>query len=378
MARDNGQHREANVIYLRGKDLRALLYGNDIIPTTIKLSRARGTVTGELLRWRQAWPTLYFTDDGGPIYRRNAFSKAVELIEKEGITHLFSSFRPWSDHLIAARLKKRFPNLYWIADFRDLPVDSVRKDIGWPAVQRRFLHNQIKLADVVTAVSEGQARQLSVFHSRVHVLRNGIFRLPPPFPTMGNTSKFTIRYTGSIYRSLQDPSPVFRVLRQLIDQGKMNPFHLRLEFFGNDPEAWRSWTSEHGLSHLSEEFPPRKLDQLLEAQQGSQINLLLTWSGPGYYGVLTAKLYDYLQAGRPILAFVNGPEDPELRDIVEGCRAGKVFHQNSCAGAIEAWLLDLYRTWTFTGGLPWLMDRSALEAYTWRAQVASLAKVLML
>jgi hypothetical protein len=89
--------------------------------------------------------------------------------------------------------------------------------------------------------------------------------------------------------------------------------------------------------------------------------LLLSWSAPNYYGVLTAKLYDYLSAGRPILALVNGPDDPELRQIVEGTRAGKVF---ATRDSVAAWLLDGYLKWRdHDQRLEWRPDLTAMTAY---------------
>lgn len=75
--------------------------------------------------------------------------------------------------------------------------------------------------------------------------------------------------------------------------------------------------------------------------------------------MLTGKLYDYLAAGRPILVLVNGPDDPELREIVEGAQAGKVFDRDSQP---TEWLLDCYRRWKESGGrLLWSSDREKLK-----------------
>ena len=88
--------------------------------------------------------------------------------------------------------------------------------------------------------------------------------------------------------------------------------------------------------------------------------LLLNWSAPDYYGVLTAKLYDYLSAGRPILALVNGPSDPELTQIVEGTRAGRVY----AGGMSPDWLLACYQQWREGGGrLPWSADLTEMAKY---------------
>jgi hypothetical protein len=89
--------------------------------------------------------------------------------------------------------------------------------------------------------------------------------------------------------------------------------------------------------------------------------LLLSWSAHNYYGVLTAKLYDYLSAGRPILVLVNGPEDPELKSIVEGTRAGRVFPNETSP---KKWLSECYQNWAEQNGrLPWSTDRETMSKY---------------
>jgi hypothetical protein len=90
--------------------------------------------------------------------------------------------------------------------------------------------------------------------------------------------------------------------------------------------------------------------------------LLLNWSAPGYYGVLTAKLWDYLATGRPVLALVNGPEDEELRSIVEGANAGAVF-ANKEQGELEKWVGEKYAYWLKNGELPWSPDVQKMTAY---------------
>jgi hypothetical protein len=71
--------------------------------------------------------------------------------------------------------------------------------------------------------------------------------------------------------------------------------------------------------------PPIAPAAAQKIQRKAQILLLLNWSAPGYYCVLTAKLGDYLAAGRPMQTLVNGSENQELKGIIEGANAGAVF-----------------------------------------------------
>ncbi len=312
------------------------------------------------LRLRQSFPLLYLTDDGGSHYRYHAYRTAVRLVEREGITTVLSSFRPWSDHLVARRLKRRFPHLYWIADFRDLHADPVRRDVWWPALQRWWAQRVLATADEVWGVSRGQVQHLQQLYSGASVRRNRLTKLPPP-TTAAVSERFTIVYTGSLYAHLQTIDPLITALNQLVAAGEMPAETIELLYRGKDDGLWTQWVAPlHPAIHRATgTFVTPATAQTL--QENAQVLLLLNWSADDYYGVLTAKLYEYLATGRPILALVNGPGDPELKEIIEGAQAGRVFASGESPGP---WLLHCYQQWWENGKrFAWSVDRGVLTAY---------------
>lgn len=313
-----------------------------------------------LLKLRQAFPFLLITDDGGPLYRRKAYQKACDLIEKHGITTVFSSFRPWSDHLVAAKLKRRFPQLKWIADFRDLPVDPVHKNVWWPALQRWWGKRVIRSADEVWVVSKGQGQQLKGWHPNISVKYNALEELPPSH-TAPLSEYFTIVYTGSLYPELRTPQKLVEILRRLLSTGAINKDMVRLIYRGKDDAYFRQFTEE--LPEVMLDIKTTVDSETAHKLQGSaQILLLLTWSAPDYYGVLTAKLWEYLATGRPILALVKGPGDPELKNIIGQANAGEVF-ADSELDTSEQWLLTAYKQWAQKGAVIGTPDLLTLEKY---------------
>ena len=80
----------------------------------------------------------------------------------------------------------------------------------------------------------------------------------------------------------------------------------------------------------------------LRIQKESHINLLLTWSHQKQKGILNAKLFEYLGAGKPIFAVVDGPLDEELKYWVEDVGNGKcVFSQEHSAAEVAKILKGL-------------------------------------
>jgi hypothetical protein len=325
-----------------------------------------------------SFPFVRYFGDGGYGYIRRSYRRAVQLIETEGITHILTSYRPWSDHLVAHQLKRRFPHLVWIADFRDFPVDPVRQDVWWPAYQRWRLRRLLQRVDVLTTVSKGVAAHFATYHDRVVVVRNGLPHLPGHFPSAPVGPLFTISYTGSLYPHLQSADLLLGVLRDLLNNGLINPAHLELRYAGKDSEVWHAWLRQHGLSHLSRDYGLLPLQEAQQLQRESQLNLLLSWSAPQYGGIMTAKLAHYLAAGRPIITLLAGPPDPELSALIEDTGAGMVYPTADPAAREQliSFLLDAYRSWAFSGALPWQANPAALRPYTWAVQMERLWQAL--
>jgi len=210
------------------------------------------------------------------------------------------------------------------------------------------------------ALSEGQREQFSAWHTNILVRRNALACLPPKGPAP-RSDRFTITYTGSLYPGLQSVSLLVQVLQGLLADGRLKTEDICLRYRGKDAETFEQWTAglPAACRDIEASIAPAAAQKM---QQASQVLLLLTWSAPGYYGVLTAKLWDYLGTGRPILALVNGPGDPELKGILEGAAAGAMFTPQE-QEALEKWLLAAYQQWSITGELSRPVQYESLRQY---------------
>lgn len=358
-----------------GRGLREWLYGNkhNVVPSAHKQRPGYGA----LVRLRETSPFDYWLGEGGPFYRKLAYRRAAQLVEQEGITHLFSSFRPWVDHQVAAQLKRRYPQLHWIADFRDLPMDPLRSPPYGMARHKRLLKERLADVDELWTVSEGLAEQFRQYHDRVRVVYGGLDKLPQA--TNWQADQFVINYSGSIYADLQLVSPLLSALERLSQQGQIDPRKILIRYAGRDRASFAGQLSKTKLGIATELHDTVSMEQAKAYQRETHINLLLSWSTEEYRGVLTAKLFDYLAAGRPILTLVNGPEDGELQTIIEESNSGKVFFEEGAttkndghgrlpaevqkkdkadsraeSSSIDDWFLSLYKEWDANNGqLKW-------------------------
>lgn len=312
-------------------------------------------------------PMHVFMGEGGLRFIRNGIKKGKQLIEEQGIDMIISSFRPSATHLIARALKKKYPHVTWIADYRDITPDPM---LSHPRLDRFMiaLHKRIlKYADEVTTVSDGLKANLSAYHDKISVIRNGFEQELINENSSTVNPFFTLTYTGIIYKESQRAQLIFAAIKELIDEGKLKLNNIQLVHAGKDIDYWRDIATEYELNDILVDKGLIPREDAIELQRASDINILLSWSSEKLMGIVTGKVYEYLAARKPILTLINGIEDQEIEDIVEGSGSGKVFyHREDQLPKIKSYLLQQYNRWKM--GDSQLNDLPLIRQYAWKQQ----------
>ena len=235
--------------------------------------------------------------------------KAGEKILRHGdIAAVVSSAPPWTCHLIARSLKRKF-GVPWIADFRDAwtfepwrPVVPAWRD----RVDSRMESSIVCEADRVTSVVEGVRDEFRAKYSNVNpekflTIPNGFEGEISASPPSKHSPRL-ILHLGSLYGGRRIDTFCEAVLR-LIDRGSLTPDSLRIEFVGGiDPSiraaAERSAATllRRGILHFRARVPFEEGQKMLR-----NADLLLVFQGSHRFSV-TAKVYEYFVTGTPILA----------------------------------------------------------------------------
>ncbi|GAA2743642.1 hypothetical protein GCM10009868_18210 [Terrabacter aerolatus] len=106
-----------------------------------------------------------------------------------------------------------------------------------------------------------------------------------------------ILYTGEIYEGKRDPRPLFEALSAL----NLGPKDVEIVFIGSTVAAVADSAQSCGVRHLVSTMPRVSRAEAARLQQESDVLLLLMWNDPREKGVYSGKIFEYVQARRPVL-----------------------------------------------------------------------------
>jgi glycosyltransferase involved in cell wall biosynthesis len=272
--------------------------------------------------------------DASVIWSLAAGRAAARLVRELGIDVVLTTSPPISVNL-AGLIAKRKTGVPWVADLRDsfLSPDRRRHVRGEARLQRRVAEQ----ADAITAATEGFAAEMRALdpHGPVTVIENGSDFDDFDGLEYRRGDRFRITHTGG-FISRRDARPFFEALKQ----AEGNPV---ARFVGGVRVIDAPLLEELDLGDRLEVIPFQPHDKTNALQRDSDaLLLLLADAGEAGRKIISAKVYEYLSAGRPILAAV--PPDGEAAALIRETGAGVVVAPTDVDGMAAA-LGDLARRW---------------------------------
>jgi glycosyltransferase involved in cell wall biosynthesis len=227
-----------------------------------------------------------------------------------------------------------------------------------------------RAADRVITVSEGLAETLKTMTSApVTVIPNGFdssllpAELPPP------SRIFTILYAGTLVPVRQDPRPVFQALAICLNRGLIPRGEVEIIFLGTKPETLNLYLKD-GFEHLPIRVVGRERHKQALALQ-TQASVLLVLAHASEKGIMTGKIFDYLAAGRPILAV---PDDRDTTaTLLRSTGAGVAKTE---VESIAQQLSDWHREWRLNPFFNLARNKAAISKYSRFVQAGDLAQEL--
>ena len=267
-----------------------------------------------------------------------AYNEAKKLVEQFNPDVVITTGPPHSTHLIGKKLKKRF-NIKWVADFRDPWTDIYYYNLlGHSSVSmyidKKYEKCVLHDADGVVSVSQNLVNLLK---SKVIADQNKPFKVipngfdPEDFTVRNapaSSDVFRITYLGTIAQQY-NPVSFFDTVRDL----KENGLPIRLRFVGLVSDEVKGVLNQFGLLPICEFFDAVNHSEVPKFLTESHALLLVIPQTEHDKGILTGKLFEYLASYRPIIAI--GPAHGDAAEIINRCRAGKMFSRDDVQGLKE-------------------------------------------
>lgn len=325
--------------------------------------------------------SLLMTPDPYTSWIPPAILRGLALVRRFDVDHLFSSAPCWTNHLVGLGLSW-LTGIPWTAHFRD-PWTSWGPASTFSAWGNRRLERMVvRRAVAVVCVTDRQTADLRRAHSdlptdKFKTIANGFdgqewedLGVEESRPARADSGAFIITYAGTIYQA-RDPLPVFRALRGLIESGEVARDRIRVELVGwwSPPHArsLRATATACGVGDCVDVIGPFTRADALRKMTDSTLLLLLAEE---LTLQIPQKTYEYLRAGRPILALTS---EGALADLLRSVGGARVVDPSDVGGIASAIQQD-YRRWREGRELS-LPDPSAVARFDRRLLAGRFAEI---
>jgi glycosyltransferase involved in cell wall biosynthesis len=271
-----------------------------------------------------------------------ALWKASRIIRKEGIQVMIVTAPPFSLFVLGNALKRRFPGVRYISDFRD---DWLRFFLGTfdfhssDAIRKqatRIEHETVNLSDVVLHVTamlskETRDRYPAQPSSKFQLVPNGYDpEIFAGFQSRPHSSpNVVITYVGTVYKTTS-PGMYFDALEALPEELRAG---IETRFVGRITNEEKALIEKRSSLVKFIGFVPQS--EAVRYMEETDF-LLVTMIDPT---AATGKLYEYLATGKPILAIA--PKGGEVDALFEETGVGWCIDPGDHAG-LQQMLRDAY------------------------------------
>jgi glycosyltransferase involved in cell wall biosynthesis len=312
-----------------------------------------------------------------------------KIISEHDIKLIYTTSLPYSSHLMALFLKKVYPDIPWVADFRDEwtnnpyildnPYNLIRTRI-----EKKMEKSVLKNADCLITNTPVMLRNFIKNNKDIADLEDKFFVIPNgydaedfSFYRMNDINKnikntrFIITYTGSFY-GRRKPDLFFKALGELILENRIDKNKILVKLIGNfKKEHMEPFLNKNNLKEIIHILPYMEHDQCILNMAASDCLLLIEGAGPGAEAFYTGKIFEYMVAGRPILAII--PQNGAAAQLIKETNTGLISDCSDISTTknnIEA----LYSSWQNNINI-YTPNMKEIEKYERNTLARKLAKV---
>ena len=313
-----------------------------------------------------------------------AIALGAELIEQHRPDVLVATGPPFGTMKAAVVLAERF-DLPLIADYRDpwtyaylwKPQSAAheRDERGW---EQRVLARAARVLVVTPTMAERMRTDYPQFADKVELLLNGYDddMLPGRLRPATSNRRMTIAHVGSIV-DIRQPTLLLEAAGLLRERHPEIAAEMCIRFVGPSSPPLAPQLTARGLDGLVEDIGPVSKSASQEHMRSADLLLLYELE---CRLAIPGKCFEYLAAGRPILAFVT--DDSDAAGFLRETNCARIVSYQPPERVVEI-LIELWRSWKAktlradtnlewlaqfhrreqTGGLSRLLDEAVRQAH---------------
>lgn len=240
----------------------------------------------------------FFIPDARVFWVKPSIRYLSKYLEENKIDVLVTTGPPHSMHLIGLGLKKIFPHLKWVADFRDPWTEiSYYKHLRltrWADQKHRYLEQKVfDIADVTLATSFTDAENFKKKGANAFCITNGFDESEIREREIEKPEKFVLSYVG-VLEQLRNPKILWEAINELITENIDFAENFELKFVGrvdyNILETMRIMPLSKYLKNLGYLSHHRALEEMSK----SEVLLITSFNEEASKGIIPGKLFEYL------------------------------------------------------------------------------------
>ncbi len=302
----------------------------DKLGTGFLSEKKKSSFTDKLSVWIRG---NFFIPDARKFWIKPATSYLIKYLKENPVDAIITTGPPHSMHMIGLNLKKQFPKLNWVADFRDpwTNIDFYQDLMLSSAADTK--HHEMELAvlkhaDHVISVGKTMSDELQEIleqktkttANKFEVICNGFDEDDLSKIPIEKDKKFSIAHIGSLVKS-RNPVLLWKTLNKLSDSSEFAAA-LEIKLVGKIDIVVMDSIKEYGLEKFIHKIDYLPHDEVILEQMKSQVLLLLVNNTKNAKGILTGKFFEYMAAGTSIIAI--GPEEGDLAAIMKETDCGLI------------------------------------------------------
>jgi len=316
----------------------------------------------------------FFIPDARVFWVKPSVKFLEQYLKENKIDVVVTSGPPHSLHLIGLNLKKKLPQIKWIADFRDPWTEiSYYKHLKLTKSsdkKHRQLESEVfKNADITLATSYTDAENFRRNGANAVCITNGFDESDAITQTLKHKSKFTLSYIG-VLEQLRNPENLWKALDDLIKANSDFAESFTLKFAGRIDEKILNSIENSALKNHISNLGYISHDKAVVEMQNSDMLLITNFPNASSKGIIPGKIFEYLATGKQIISF--GPDEADVAKILVETKAGRHFSYND-SDLIKGYILEKFKLWK-NGNL--LENTQNIEQFSRRNLTKKLVEIL--